>query len=761
MKKQKFFIRLFAAYTLVAILYTTIVVTLFYNKNNEIIQLQMNNKYEVFLEQTRDKNDITIMTSLNLVRLLMLNSDIIEYGNSLKMNGYNVTRVFNELNRNLSAFSSLGCTLGITNMKDDLIITPGGTFTNKHYNEELGLTEELVGEVIEPFRKGKRIDEYLVAHSKELNPKAQNTITILKKEIIQGNSEILVYLSFPENTLSPRLDNYDGEAFAILKEENVVALKTNMEGEAINSLLDKTTIDLIRTKEDANRYSRIEKSDYFIHFIRSKVLPGKLGWYYIYITPKNVVNKEIRELIVNSVMVQIVLLTLGMGLALFIAKKMYKPIRNTLNVFSSFSESGTEDELTFIQETASRINTANERLKEIIQNNRLPLKHKFLRDLLYGLIPTDEIQEKIQEYELDFLTGRLNVVIFEFANLRELDENFSREAVLTIESEVLSIIQEQLKQEMKCEIFELDYKRFIAIIMEIDADKTKSTLNNVVASIEASFEIVLMAVVGELSTSVKEIEKSFNSALGLLEYRYALGKKAVITAEDLRDIKDENYYYPLDLERDLISYVIRGKRHEVDTILTRVLDENLKERKLGSEVLSQFIFAMVSTVNRIVQQMNKKVQEIFEQGSMLYLELKMCEDHEELKEKVLQIFDTLLVIAETDSQKMSRTAAEHLLEFIHNNYNKDISLLNIAEYFSLTPAYVSTLFKSATGENFKDYLNIYRVKKAKEILDQNKDIRMKDLAELVGCNSMNTFFRIFKKYEGLAPGQYIGREKSD
>ena len=60
------------------------------------------------------------------------------------------------------------------------------------------------------------------------------------------------------------------------------------------------------------------------------------------------------------------------------------------------------------------------------------------------------------------------------------------------------------------------------------------------------------------------------------------------------------------------------------------------------------------------------------------------------------------------------------------------------------------------GDNFKNYLNIYRLEKAKEFMEYNKDLKIKELAELVGYNSSNTFIRIFRKYEGVSPGKYFG-----
>ena len=93
------------------------------------------------------------------------------------------------------------------------------------------------------------------------------------------------------------------------------------------------------------------------------------------------------------------------------------------------------------------------------------------------------------------------------------------------------------------------------------------------------------------------------------------------------------------------------------------------------------------------------------------------------------------------------------MAYLQENYDRDLSLNDIAGEFHLSAGYVGILFKKSSGENFKDYFNQYKIEKAKEILQQ-EEVKIKDLAERVGCNSTSSFIRIFKKYAGVSPGQY-------
>ncbi len=59
--------------------------------------------------------------------------------------------------------------------------------------------------------------------------------------------------------------------------------------------------------------------------------------------------------------------------------------------------------------------------------------------------------------------------------------------------------------------------------------------------------------------------------------------------------------------------------------------------------------------------------------------------------------------------------------------------------------------KKAVGENYKNYLNSYRIEKAKAIVYANTHIKVSILGKQVGFNSANTFIRVFTKYTGMTP----------
>lgn len=91
--------------------------------------------------------------------------------------------------------------------------------------------------------------------------------------------------------------------------------------------------------------------------------------------------------------------------------------------------------------------------------------------------------------------------------------------------------------------------------------------------------------------------------------------------------------------------------------------------------------------------------------------------------------------------------------YIDKNYFRDIPLSEIAEYVSMSPYYFSKIFKRETGENFSNFLNKRRIDAACEFLIKS-DYKTEQIYKMVGYNSKNYFFKLFKLYMGFTPQEY-------
>ena len=93
------------------------------------------------------------------------------------------------------------------------------------------------------------------------------------------------------------------------------------------------------------------------------------------------------------------------------------------------------------------------------------------------------------------------------------------------------------------------------------------------------------------------------------------------------------------------------------------------------------------------------------------------------------------------------------LTFIHENYDKPISLIDITKPTELSTKYFCMFFKKMTNKTPIDYLNIYRVEMATKKLI-NTDLSVTEIAFSCGFNDLSYFIKTFKKIMGVTPRKY-------
>ena len=125
----------------------------------------------------------------------------------------------------------------------------------------------------------------------------------------------------------------------------------------------------------------------------------------------------------------------------------------------------------------------------------------------------------------------------------------------------------------------------------------------------------------------------------------------------------------------------------------------------------------------------------------------------DLDVKVINTDDPIKQSNNRLKKKTNPDITDKMINFIKENYTRDISLLDLAEHLKLSRNYVSVSFKNAVGSNFKDYLNHTRYIKSCELLNENPNQKLKDVATMVGCNK-DILARLFIRYGNMLPSDY-------
>lgn len=144
---------------------------------------------------------------------------------------------------------------------------------------------------------------------------------------------------------------------------------------------------------------------------------------------------------------------------------------------------------------------------------------------------------------------------------------------------------------------------------------------------------------------------------------------------------------------------------------------------------------------------------IEEPGTMADKMLNECGKLEELEE-CLQGYGEFLAAGKEEKGGISIEVAQKLTEYMQANLYKNLSLQEIADDFNISSSYICRIFKVYYSDTPISYYNRLKIEEAKKMLDEYRNMRVKDVAELLGFSDQYYFSKVFKQQYGVSPLVY-------
>lgn len=122
-----------------------------------------------------------------------------------------------------------------------------------------------------------------------------------------------------------------------------------------------------------------------------------------------------------------------------------------------------------------------------------------------------------------------------------------------------------------------------------------------------------------------------------------------------------------------------------------------------------------------------------------------------------KFMDWILLLHEAVNSRLyvnrNRQKIEQAVEYIEQNYEKDLNMAVVSNYISMNYSLFSYSFKQYTGSNFVNYLKDIRMREAKRLLRET-DMRIIEISQAVGYDNEKYFMKLFKSACGVSPSEY-------
>ncbi|MDT8302489.1 MAG: PocR ligand-binding domain-containing protein [Sedimentisphaerales bacterium] len=213
------------------------------------------------------------------------------------------------------------------------------------------------------------------------------------------------------------------------------------------------------------------------------------------------------------------------------------------------------------------------------------------------------------------------------------------------------------------------------------------------------------------------------------------------------------WQYPLESERELMSKVKIGDRTGAKEILNSILGTILFKTIGDLGILKARMLELLSILSRSAVEGGVDIDVMLEKNLNYVNKVMRINNQEDLCAWISTALNEFieLVYSSQDARKVSQIRPA--INYIDANYNKPITLADVARASHLSVSRLAHIFKEQMGITIIDYLTSVRIERAKQLLlatEQN----CTEICFEVGYNNQSYFTRTFKDFVGMTPRQF-------
>lgn len=145
-------------------------------------------------------------------------------------------------------------------------------------------------------------------------------------------------------------------------------------------------------------------------------------------------------------------------------------------------------------------------------------------------------------------------------------------------------------------------------------------------------------------------------------------------------------------------------------------------------------------------------KELRETVKKIHKELEKDDDY--IKKMSLKVSDLHILDFDINEaiDKCQSRQVKQALKNILISYQGPLNISDTAKEIGVSQEYLSRKIKEETGRTFTDILNMHRIQKSLELLEDGSFL-MYEVALIVGFSEYKYFCTVFKKYTGKSPGE--------
>ncbi|CAM3758871.1 helix-turn-helix domain-containing protein [Marinicrinis lubricantis] len=483
------------------------------------------------------------------------------------------------------------------------------------------------------------------------------------------------------------------------------------------------------------------------------------GWKYVTIVPFSDMTQHLQQIKQTTFAICLLLVFISATASGLLSKRWLYALQSLMESIKKKSglpeAQNGQNEFVLIRSYFESLEQNNEQLERQIGESMPILKNNFIQKLFTEPY-RDDMKKQAAYYEIPGKYDYYSVICIELDNMRghtEEDSNLFHYAVMNIAKEIVSRHGDGIVVQI--------HSGHIALLLnhkEQNPSEDQQTnvfhmAENIRNIAESLLHITVTMGIGHSYEGLHQVRKSFREAMEALDYQLVQGSGKVLYIGQVK-LEGCSLNYPYECEHQIMTNLKFANLVKIQDLLDDFAHA-LKSQAANYDQVRQSFMQLLAATQRSMLELDASSAAIHNYN--LYQRLFELNTTDKIVHWLKsEVYPPMTEHIRSRLEQRTHSTIQKALDYIQEYYDSDLSMPMVADVISMPVSHFSHMFKMEVGMTFSDYVIALRMEKARQMLE-NTDTRISEIAEKLRYNNPQNFIRVFKKMNGMTPGEYRSR----
>ncbi|WP_296971652.1 helix-turn-helix domain-containing protein [Tepidanaerobacter sp. EBM-38] len=380
----------------------------------------------------------------------------------------------------------------------------------------------------------------------------------------------------------------------------------------------------------------------------------------------------------------------------------------------------------------------------------------FLRDLLYNNITSvKEIWELQKKLNIDIQPNTVMAVTVD--NYHSQTRNKSEIQRQNLRLAVLKCIEEasakfdamaiNMEEDLYAVLFYMESSEIEPV------EKAVSIGKYLQEYVETKTGVSVTVGIGRRYKDILDLHLSYKDALLACHHKFFIGKSQVIHIENIVPFSEGLELFSIEVESQLSVKILSCDKEGAFQILDELLEDIIEHKFVNPIIMKARLIEIITTIVKVGLEAGAEQEKLGILSGRFVQEVLRSDTILDLRNQMREVISGVIEEISQGRRHMNLQVFEEAIEYINDNFDKDITLEDVSGYVHISPYHFSHELKKFTGMNFIEYLTKTRIKEAKKLL-LTTDLSIGEISNQVGYDDPSYFGRVFKSMEGMPPSKF-------